>query len=321
MTSGSIFAALLVGAGLAMLAVGVLLRSQMRVEELSEILDLPYGERDVPVEAITESRGALIEGMVGHAGRLIGQLDSRGNLAGDLERAHIPIRPGEYVLITASGGIVLSAFLWAITNQWLFAPAGLVAAAFVGSALPKHLTKRRRRKFEAQLPDALTLIASSLSAGHTFLRAIQMMTEEAEAPLAEEFDRVVTETRLGTPLVDALDRMATRLQIRDLDWSVQAIRIQQTVGGKLADVLHTLADFMRSREEIRREVNVLTAEGRISAYLLGALPVVLLLAIQTLDPGYLQPMYHGWGWFWLGSAAAGVIVGILTIFRMVKIEV
>ena len=261
MTSGTIFAALLVGAGLAMLAVGVLLRSQMRVEELSEILDLPYGERDVPVEAITESRGALIEGMVGHAGRLIGQLDAGGSLAGDLERAHIPIRPGEYVLITASGGIVLSAFLWAITNQWLYAPAGLVAAAFIGSALPKRLTKRRRRKFEAQLPDALTLIASSLSAGHTFLRAIQMMTEEAEAPLAEEFDRVVTETRLGTPLVDALARMATRLEIRDLDWSVQAIRIQQSVGGKLADVLHTLADFMRSREEIRREVNVLTAEA------------------------------------------------------------
>lgn len=321
MTSGTIFAALLVGAGLAMLAVGVLLRSQMRVEELSEILDLPYGERDVPVEAITESRGALIEGMVGHAGRLIGQLDSRGTLARDLEKAHIPVRPGEYVLITACGGIATSAFLWAITNQWLFAPAGLVAALFVGSALPKRFIKRRRRKFEEQLPDALTLIASSLSAGHTFLRAIQMMTEEAEAPLAEEFDRVVTETRLGTPLVDALDRLAARLEIRDLDWSVQAIRIQQSVGGKLADVLHTLADFMRSREEIRREVNVLTAEGRISAYILGAMPVFLLLAIQVEDPKYMTPMFRGWGLGWLGIAATGVITGIGIIFRMVKIDI
>jgi tight adherence protein B len=321
MTSGSIFAALLVGAGLAMLAVGVLLRGQMRVEELSEILDLPYGERDVPVEAITESRGALIEGMVGHAGRLIGQLDSGGNLARDLEKAHIPLRPGEYVLITGCGGIVLSTFLWAITNQWLYAPAGLVVAIFVGRALPKRLVKRRRRKFEQQLPDALTLIASSLSAGHTFLRAIQMMTEEAEAPLAEEFDRVVTETRLGTPLVDALARLASRLEIRDLDWSVQAIRIQQSVGGKLADVLHTLADFMRSREEIRREVSVLTAEGRISAYILGALPVFLLLTIQVTDANYLKPMLRGWGLGWLGIAAAGVVIGMMIIFRMVKIDI
>jgi tight adherence protein B len=321
MDSGSVFAALLVGVGLALVAVGVLVRSQMRVEELSEILDLPYGERDVPVEAITESRGSLIEGMVGQAGRLVGQLDTRGELAANLEKAHIPIRPGEYVLITLSGGIVLSAFLWAVAGQWLFVPAGLAVAIFIGKALPGKMIKRRRRKFETQLPDALTLIASSLSAGHTFLRAIQMMCEEAPDPLAEEFDRVVTETRLGTPIVEALERMSLRLGIRDLDWSVQAIRIQQSVGGKLADVLHTLADFMRSREEIRREVSVLTAEGRISAYVLGALPIFLLLAIQVSDAKYMKPMYRGWGLVWLGLAAAGVIGGMAMIFKMVKIDI
>ena len=98
-----------------------------------------------------------------------------------------------------------------------------------------------------------------------------MMTEEAEPPMSEEFARVVYETRLGDPLVDALERMAKRLEIRDLDWVVQAIRVQQTVGGKLADLLHTLADFIRARDEVRREVAVLTAEGRISAYVLGAM--------------------------------------------------
>src|SRR5947208_6352918 len=104
-----------------------------------------------------------------------------------------------------------------------------------------------------------------------------MMCEESEPPLSEEFARVVSETQLGDPLVDALDRMAQRLQVRDLTWVVQAIRIQQTVGGKLADLLHTLADFIRSREEIRREIQVLTAEGRLSAWMLGALPLLLLL--------------------------------------------
>ena len=88
------------------------------------------------------------------------------------------------------------------------------------------------------------------------------MCEEAEPPISEEFARVVSETQLGDPLVDALERMAHRLDVCDVDWVVQAIRIQQTVGGKLAELLHTLADFIRAREEIRREIDVLTAEGK-----------------------------------------------------------
>jgi tight adherence protein B len=198
---------------------------------------------------------------------------------------------------------------------------GLLAGPLGGVAFLKHKVRSRRNAFAEQLPDALSLIASSLSAGHTFLRAIQMMCEESEPPLSEEFARVVSETRLGDSLVDALDRMAKRLQLRDLDWVVQAIRIQQTVGGKLADLLHTLADFIRAREEVRREVQVLTAEGRISAWVLGGLPLFLLLAIQVIDPGYMKPMYQGWGVAVLAATAASVGAGTAIIFRMVKIEV
>jgi tight adherence protein B len=180
---------------------------------------------------------------------------------------------------------------------------------------------RRRNAFEAQIPDALTLIASSLSAGHTFLRAVQMMTEESEPPLAEEFNRLVSETRLGDPIVDSLARMAARLEIRDLDWIVQAIRIQQTVGGKLADVLHTLADFIRARQEVRREVQVLTAEGRISAYVLAGLAPFLLLVMQMTNAAYLAPMLHGAGLLVLIGTGVFMAIGTLIIFRMVKIEV
>ena len=158
----------------------------------------------------------------------------------------------------------------------------------------RRISKRRKR-FEEQFPEALTLIASSLSAGHTFLRAIQMMTQEAGGPLAEEFGRVVAETELGDPLVDALARMAERLDMRDVDWVVQAIRIQQTVGGKLADLLHTLADFIRAREEIRREIDVLTAEGRVSAYVLGAMPAFLLFFISVDEPRLHGPHVPGLG--------------------------
>jgi tight adherence protein B len=148
-----------------------------------------------------------------------------------------------------------------------------------------------------------------------------MMSEQADAPLSEELSQVLAETQLGRPLLDCLERMAVRLEIRDLTWVVQAVRIQQTVGGRLADLLHTLADFIRAREELRREVKVLTAEGRLSAFILGALPVFILLAVQIVDPGYLKPLYRGWGYAWLAGCAASAVIGISMIFSMVKIEV
>jgi tight adherence protein B len=93
------------------------------------------------------------------------------------------------------------------------------------------------------------------------------------------------------------------------------------VGGKLAVLLHTLAVFIRAREEIRREIDVLTAEGKVSAYVLGALPVFLGVFIQVTNPGYLDPMFRGWGWVFLGGAALSVTVGMLVIFRMIKVDV
>ena len=238
-----------------------------------------------------------------------------------LEQARVPVRPGEFVVIVASVAVVAGALLAALTGRGIVGVVAVVLAPLAARSFLKMRTTRRRKKFEAQFPDALTLIASSLSAGHTFLRSIQMMCEESEAPLSEEFGRVVSETQLGDPLVDSLERMGKRLDIRDVDWVVQAIRIQQTVGGRLADLLHTLADFIKAREEIRREVDVLTAEGRISAYVLGALPVFLFFAISVISPGYMDPMFQGWGPVVLLGSAGWAALGFGFILRMVKVDV
>ncbi|MBV8693232.1 MAG: type II secretion system F family protein, partial [Actinobacteria bacterium] len=303
------------------LVVAWLVRARRREKALIEILDLPYGEQDVPIEAITETRGAIAEGAVSLAGNMVSKFDAKGSLSESLERARIPLKAGEYVVIVACASFVSAVFLGFITRQWLLGFAALVIGPFLGRWFPNFRIARRRKAFEAQLPDALSLIASSLTAGHTFLRAIQMMCEESEPPLSEEFARVVYETRLGDPVVDALERMAVRLEIRDLQWVVQAIRIQQTVGGKLADLLHTLADFIRGREEIRREIAVLTAEGRISAWVLGALPVFLLIAVDVIQPTYMKPLFQGWGFAVLAFTGLSIAVGTAIILRMVKIEV
>jgi tight adherence protein B len=318
MNTSAWLAVLLVGGGLAMMVVGVLGRIYRRDQELAQILDLPWGEQDVELQAIAQRRSPIVENTVGAASALVDSFDAKGSLLAKLERSRVPLRPGEFVVVTIAGGLVAGAVIAAATSNVFFGIAGVLASPFVGSAYLNHLIARRRRRFEEQFPEALTLIASSLSAGHTFLRSIQMMTQEAGGPLAEEFGRVVSETELGDPLLDALQRMADRLDIRDVDWVVQAIRIQQTVGGKLADLLHTLADFIRAREEIRREVDVLTAEGRVSAYVLGAMPVGLLGFISVMNPGYMSPMYRGWGYVWLGVAGLITVVSIVIILRMVK---
>jgi len=319
-----VLTAALVGIGLGLAVTGGLLRISRRDESLSEILDLPFGEQDVPVAAITERSKALFEGTAGIvnvANRAVSAFDARGSLSKLLEQARLPIRAGEYVIFAFCGGLAAAALLLALTSQWIFAPAGLLLAGFVALALPRRRIAKRKKAFEEQLPDAISLIAGSLQAGHTFLRAIQMMCQESEAPLSEEFGRVVQETQLGDSVVEALDRMAKCLEIRDVEWIVQAIRIQQTVGGKLADLLYSLGDYIRSKDEIKREVRTLTAEGRASAWMLGALPVIVMMAVQIVNPEYMKPMFQGWGIIVLSGTAFSVVLGVVVILRMVKIEI
>jgi tight adherence protein B len=312
---------LLVGGGLALTLVGLLQRGRDREVDLAAILELPYGERDVPVEAVTERSLPGVVGATRLADRAVRRVDGDGALGAALATAHIPLRPGEYVLAAGAAVVVLGTGLAVVTaNPFTGVLAGLLAV-YVATIAPRVAASRRRRQVETQLPDALATIAASLEAGHTFLRAIQMYADEAMPPLAEELGQVVHETTLGDPVLESLERMADRLRIRDLDWVVQAIRIQQSTGGRLADVLHTLAEFMRAREDVRREVKVLTAEGRMSAAVLGAMPPLLFVAFQVLNPGYVDPLLRGWGLVVLAGAVTSTVVGVSLIVRMVKIEV
>jgi len=317
-----VLAALAVGAGLAVVCVAVLLRARERVEEIAAVLELPFGEQDIKADEKSASLIALLEPGVQFANRTLEHFKVSERIRFELGRARIPLRPGEYVLVTGAVSVVAGIVSWLLTGQFLVA---VILATIVVWASWRIFVmgkvERRRKAFEAQLPEALSLIASSLEAGHTFHHAIQMMVEEAAPPLSEEFGRVMAETSLGDPLIDALDRMSERLQIRDLAWVVQAIRIHQTVGGKLAELLVTLSEFMRAREEIRREVQVLTAEGRLSAYVLGALPVFEFMVIKTVNPTYIAPMLHGGGLIALCIAACSVLLGMSIIKKLAKIEV
>ncbi|MCU1497553.1 MAG: type secretion system protein [Acidimicrobiales bacterium] len=318
MDPGLLMAATTVAAGLALVTGGMVARAHGRDDELARILGLPYGEGDVDVARIAAEHGTVVAGTLGLANRAVDRFDTTDALLSRIERADLSLRPAEVVVITAASGLAAGMAVAALTGLLWSVPVILALTPLAAKLVLDRMADRRATHFAAQLPDALAMVASSLSAGHTFLRAISMMADEYERPLADEFRRVVSETQLGSPLVDSLARMAERLQIRDVDWMVQAIRIQQTVGGQLAELLATLADFMRARDEVRREVAVLTAEGRISAYVLGAMPVLLFVAVQVINPGYMDPMLRGWGLVWLGLTVGSMTVGMAIILRMVR---
>ncbi|MDQ4089787.1 MAG: type II secretion system F family protein [Actinomycetota bacterium] len=255
------------------------------------------------------------------AGQAVEVMDRERSLSNLLERAKIPLRPGEFVIVVVGGALGIAALLMVATGSWLAAAGGAIFGVLATARVVRRRVAKRAKAFSTQLPDALSLVASSLSAGHTFLRAVQMMCEESAPPLSEEFSRLVAETRLGDNVTEALERMAMRLQIRDLDMVVQAIRIQQTVGGRLADLFHTLSDVIRARDEVKREVQILTAEGRMSAYVLAGLVPFLFLMMQLINPAYIEPLYSGMGLAVLIGCGVSVVIGLTVILRMVKIDI
>lgn len=243
------------------------------------------------------------------------------NLQVLIDRAGVPLRASEYLFFHCMALIAI-----AFTGYSLGGPAGALLLASVAVVLPvfglKHLKKQRENRFHEQLPDTLSLIAGALKAGYSFLQAVDMTVKETSPPMSVEFKRVLSEARLGLPLEQALDNMAARVASSNFDWTVMAVRIQREVGGNLAEILEILASTIRERDRVGRQIKVLTAEGRLSAMILFALPFAVSLLLWIINPGYLTLLFtHSLGLAMLGSAAAMLIVGGFWLKRVVSVEV
>jgi tight adherence protein B len=318
----AVLAAVLVGSGLAIAVVAAIMRVRTKQRTIAQILDDTMGTANVPVEAVSETpeRGELSAITVRIAG-VFGRVDTHGALEQRLERAAMPLRAGEYLVISSAVALMLAVVGWLITKSPFGAVVALLVVAGVAWMLPGKRATKRISKLQDQLPDALSLMAASVEGGQTFQRAIDMYRRDARAPLSVELDRVMAEVAVGSDLVVALENMAERSGVEDLKWAVEAVRIQQSTGGRLAVILHTLADFMRTRQEVRREVQTLSAEGRMSGYVLFAIPIFLAGVLELRDPGYLEPMYHGAGLIVLIITALLMAVGWIAIRKMVNIKV
>jgi tight adherence protein B len=248
----------------------------------------------------------------------------RGLLSGvnsALEQANVPMTPGEAVLamfgLAAVGGVFMAIFSSPLAGVITFAVLLLLFVFLINYA-----GGRERKRFEKQLPDTLTLLSTSLRAGYSLLQAIEAVSQEAPDPTAREFSRAVAESRLGRSVPDTLQGIVSRTQSKDFEWATMAIEIQREVGGNLAEVLQTVADTMLARNRLKGEIRALTAEGRISAIVLGSLPFALATFLWFNNREYLQPLLDAT----MGRVAlvAGLVLmagGILWLRKIVNIEV
>lgn len=239
-----------------------------------------------------------------------------------LDQANMPLRPGEAIAGIIGFALVSGVIVMVLQQSAIWGGIAGVVVLGISMVLVQGVAARHKTKFENQLPDTLNLLSTSLRSGYSLLQAVEAVSSEAPEPTAREFGRAMNETRLGRSPVVALKQVADRMESLDFDWAVLAISIQREVGGNLAEVLQTAADTMLQRNRLRREMKALTAEGRVSAYVLGALPFLLFLFLFTSRRDYLQPMLESTpGLLALGGATLLLGVGIFWLSKIVRVDV
>lgn len=312
---GTLGAALLMVGGLALVYFGWRSTRTVGVRRLRAVLEDGVGDDQPPSLARAwSSMVRATEDVSSGTGLHTGVGDR-------LRRAGWVLRPAEFLLLLAGAGGLAAVAGWSL--------GGLVPALMFAFVVPtviflvmSNRADQYSRKVDEQLPNALGQLGASMRSGHSLLQAIEGVAEHAAPPIGAELRRVVNETRVGRSMEEALVALGERLGSNDVRWSVRAMLIQRRTGGKLADILDVLAEFMREREEVRREVRALTAEGRISAAILLALPFVVTGAILAVRPTYLVPLIvEPVGRVMILVAVAGMTVAYVLIRQIVKVEV
>jgi tight adherence protein B len=262
---------------------------------------------------------------------------SRGsNIARDLARADLKLTAGEFVMLKILAAVGMSLICaWLATQfagQASFPAilAGAILGAVVGSFFPniyiRIRSKRRIKAFNAQLSETVSMLASAIRSGYSLLQSMDLVSREAQPPVSTEFRRVVQEVGLGISNDAALANLYRRVPSDDLDLMITAINIQHEVGGNLAQILDSISHTIRERVRIKGEIATLTAQGRISAYVITALPVGLAVVMTTINPGYMAPIFTFGlppeAWCCLPvTATAMMIAGYFTIMKIVNIDI
>lgn len=270
-------------------------------------------------------RGILRDARVSQLPALERFLAGKGateTLSHELMLAGVEATPGTFVLWTA-----VIALLGATIGQLVFgSTAFAIVAGLIGIALPfvwlRGKRSKRRSLFQEQLPDAIDMLVSAMKAGYSFQAAMKFIGEEMTTPLGPEFSRFYEEQRLGMEVRTALLAMQTRVESLDLKMFVTALLIQRETGGNLAEVMEKISGLMRERSALKGEIETLTAESKLSARILGALPFVVFGAVNVLNPGFMRPMLETRIGPWIFAGAVMMVgTGYWMMMRIAEIDI
>ena len=229
---------------------------------------------------------------------------------------------GSFLMASLGAAVGVGLVTLIITQSFAAALAAAMLAALAPYAYVNRRRQQRLNAFEEELPEALDLLGRAVRAGHPISSGIKIVADEAQEPVASEFQQSFEEQRFGLPFDDSMLAMAQRVPLVDLQMLVTAILIQREVGGNLAEVLDNLADVIRQRFNVRRQLRTYTAQGRLSGFILAALPIAVASAMYMINPPYIQTLFnHPLGRLMLGIAATMQLIGFFWVRRIVDIEI
>jgi tight adherence protein B len=328
-------------AGLAALGVLLVFMGLSPRSDVSERLER-YASAAPPAESDTKKQkrrtlGDLISSSAAmvSVNRGLERRDWGANLSRELARAGLALKPSEFLAIrlAAVGGVPLVMFGMSPVVSMFANPVLWLVGAVVGFQAPRIWLKRRQssrlKAFNSGLADTITLLANALRAGSSFLQSLEMVVRETQPPISTEFARVIREVNLGLTLEQALTNMTRRVRSDDLDLLITAVVIQSQVGGNLAEILDTIAYTIRERVRIKGEIRTLTAQGRMSGYVVGFLPLGLAGLISLIAPSFMEPMFQKppemfgvpLGMILFAVGGFMMAIGFMAIRRIVDIEV
>jgi tight adherence protein B len=239
-----------------------------------------------------------------------------------LQQAHVKWTVTTYLLLTVGSAVAFGLFITMVAHHVLWGALAALLGALLPDAYLRQKKKARLRKFEEQFPESVDLLGRAIRAGHPLSSGMRMVADEAPEPNASEFRQVFEEQRFGLPFEDALISMSDRIDLVDVRIFVTAVLIQRDVGGNLAEILDKIAMTVRARFTIRRQLRVYTAQGRLSGYVLAALPIFMAIVLFFLNREYIMILReHALGQLLVIIAVIMQIIGFLWIRRIVDIEI
>ncbi len=242
--------------------------------------------------------------------------------AADVDRAELEMHPLRVLLLAMGIGTVVAGGAGLATGHPIAVVAGPLLGAIGAWVYVSHAASAWYAHFDDQLPDALAVLASSLRAGHSLLQAIDNVSQEADEKTAAEWGEVVRQTRLGIPVEDAIDDMTHRIGSRDLHWISLVARVQHQAGGNMAEMFDIVAETVRARHRLRGQVRALTAQGRMTRWVLTIAPFALGGLLVLLSPFYINGFLGSTaGRVMIAGACCLIVVGSLWLKKIVEIEV